>query len=208
MREVGSPIDLVRKMTWEEVIQPTLEDAVPVALTDIELKQSAIASTISDVNPATFVSTFITNQVMFPNGHAVTAGIDTFNGTWAFMGYDNFKRAIKDMETAPTLMKLRLRVTHVGGGDLVLHGLWKGANLMINGQPKTTHIVIGSMAISSAAVLFGIPMLHHQTSRCWICCASLLCWFLDDDGDHGCRACSLFFTSLAPSRKYKMLAAT
>ena len=30
-------------MTWEEVIQPTLEDAVPVALTDIELKQSAIA---------------------------------------------------------------------------------------------------------------------------------------------------------------------
>ena len=76
MREVGSPIGLVRKMTWEDVIQPTLEDAVPVALTDIELKQSAIASAISDVNPATFVSTFITNQVMFPNGHAVTAGRD------------------------------------------------------------------------------------------------------------------------------------
>ena len=151
MREVGSPIDLVRQMTWEEVIQPTLEDAVPVALTDIELKQSAIASTISDVNPATFVSTFITNQVMFPNG------TQSLPGSTRSMGGD-------EANMSPQGWML-----YTGSGCLCTAG---ASDSKWEGQPGKWELKEGDVVVRPTPLCLSHGVAHSVCLRRRACCST------------------------------------
>jgi hypothetical protein len=46
------------------------------------------------------------------------------------------------------LLKIDLRVAHVGGGQLKIHGLWKNVQFMNHGQPfRTLDIVVGDFRV-------------------------------------------------------------
>ena len=55
---------------------------------------------------------------MAQNGTEFVAGVDTYNGTTAYASYDTYKRC-----GGKELLKIDLRVAHVGGGQLKIHGL-------------------------------------------------------------------------------------
>ena len=81
---------------------------------------------------------------MAQNRHEFTAGVDTYNGTTAYTSLSNF-RACGGTE----LLKLDLRVSHVGGGDLKIYGLWKDATFMVHGEPLSMDVVVGDFRVGT-----------------------------------------------------------
>ena len=80
---------------------------------------------------------------MGPNGYEFTAGLDTYNGTTAYMGLDTYLACGQELKD---LLKLNLEVSHVGGGKLKIYGLWGRATLMNHGNPVTVDVGVSAPA--------------------------------------------------------------
>jgi hypothetical protein len=136
-----------------------------------------IGATPVAAKPKTKVSFFITDVLMAQNGVEFVAGVDTYNGTTAYTSYDTYKRC-----GGNSLLKIDLRVAHVGGGQLKIHGLWKNVQFMNHGQPfRTLDIVVGDFRVMTCECLLGIPALHNMSAV--IDCRAGLMDFEDDNGE-------------------------
>ena len=176
--------DLLRAVTTE-VVDDTIANGKTLSLAAVENRQREWATQVEAschaVDPTQHVPTFVTQAVMFQSGYHCICGIDSYNGTYAVMGYDTYRAATANMTDQPKLKDIKLKVKHVAGGMLTLHGLWQDALLMINGQPCTVHIVVASISVGSSDILLGIPALVEK--GCVACFSSLLAYWIDDDGD-------------------------
>ena len=79
------------------------------------------------------------------------------------------------------MLKIDLRVAHVGGGQLKIHGLWAGVQFMNHGQPMTIDVVVGDFKVMTCECLLGIPVLHQKEAI--IDCKAGLMDFQDDNGE-------------------------
>ena len=165
---------------WGELIDDAMqrhevvcEDSISTQLSGLE---SVIAATPIAERPKSKVCLFITDILMAQNGTEFVAGVDTYNGTTAYASYDTYKRC-----GGKELLKIDLRVAHVGGGQLKIHGLWAGVQFMNHGQPMTIDVVVGDFKVMTCECLLGIPVLHKKEAI--IDCKAGLMDFQDDNGD-------------------------
>ena len=123
-------------------------------------------------------SLFITDTVMGQNSYEFTAGVDTFNGTPMYCGFNTFKAC-----GGEKLLELELNVSHVGGGGLKIHGLWADVLLMNHGHPFVTDIVVGDFSVKSAEALLGMPTLS-TVLKASVDCVLGICHMVDSDGEN------------------------
>ena len=170
-----------RGQTWEEMIASAERrgEYVDVSEMDAEAEVCDIDTSVcpeetEDIAAST--ANFLTDTVMFQNGYECVLGLDTYNGTPGYVGFNTWKAA-----GGTKLLKIDLKVSHVGGGILKIHGLWKDALLHNHSHPMTFDMVVGSYSVSTAEILMGITSMGKLNGVLMI--RSGLAAFEDDDGE-------------------------
>eukprot|EP01043_Picozoa_sp_COSAG02_P048766 COSAG02_NODE_4826_length_4934_cov_13.787590_1_plen_467_part_00 len=167
---------------WKSLIDDAIErhEVVDESFLSVEIagvdKSSKSTTVPEPVKSKSRVCLFITDTLMAQNGVEFVAGLDTYNGTTAYCSYDMYKRC-----GGKELLKIDLRVAHVGGGQLKIYGLWAKPVFMNHGNPMSFDIVVGDFRVMTCECLLGIPALCDMHGV--IDCRAGLMDYVDTDGN-------------------------